>query len=597
MKSKFKTILAITLTSGIIMSSSISSYAQTHEPNIEFIAKPINNDGKLILAKNNEAKPEIPSNLLRSKRAAIYPEYYNLFEQGKATNAKHQGNLGLCWAFGSLSSVESSILMKDNADGNIDLSERHLGWFNFNGKDYSEDDSLFAGKDNYSTYGYSPYDIGGSYYNSAATLMRRYGASDETICSYEFTDDGKLDDCLRTNSNIYLDSVEILPSPTYYESDSAGDISAQGLVPKSEFDFAVNSIKEKLMSVGAVDFSFYEGDSYYNRDTYGYYFDGSIKTDSSDNGFRYPNHEISIVGWDDNYSKENFNTTPPENGAWIAKNSWGENWANNGFFYISYYDIGQCDFASFMAEDTKYQSNGSTKHLYKNIYQYDGTIFGATQVSTTTKIEAANVFTSRDNEILEAISSATLMPYSTFHYKIYTDLEDENDPTSGNLVHSGSKTYANAGYYTIPLDKQIVLDKGEEYSIIISISFNSDGITKYVLPCEMNYYDAVELDITEDVSFYSVADTDWNKINPNEKFCGLEIGNAIVKAYTNDSYKFGDPNKDGTIDIDDVSTIQCYVAKLIEFDEYTRSLAELDNDNIISISDATYLQMKLSKII
>ena len=37
-------------------------------------------------------------------------------------------------------------------------------------------------------------------------------------------------------------------------------------------------------------------------------------------------HTVVIIGWDDNYSVENFNENqrPTENGAWIIKNSWGE---------------------------------------------------------------------------------------------------------------------------------------------------------------------------------------------------------------------------------------------------------------------------------
>ena len=37
-------------------------------------------------------------------------------------------------------------------------------------------------------------------------------------------------------------------------------------------------------------------------------------------------HTVVIIGWDDNYSVENFKETqrPTENGAWIIKNSWGQ---------------------------------------------------------------------------------------------------------------------------------------------------------------------------------------------------------------------------------------------------------------------------------
>ena len=57
-------------------------------------------------------------------------------------------------------------------------------------------------------------------------------------------------------------------------------------------------------------------------------------------GNGYSNHAISIVGWDDNYPKENFAEAnkPQNDGAYIALNSWGEHWGDNGYFYISYED-------------------------------------------------------------------------------------------------------------------------------------------------------------------------------------------------------------------------------------------------------------------
>ena len=55
-------------------------------------------------------------------------------------------------------------------------------------------------------------------------------------------------------------------------------------------------------------------------------------------GTEKPNHDVVIIGWDDNYPKENFNLNIEADGAFICRNSWGDNFAENGTFYISYYD-------------------------------------------------------------------------------------------------------------------------------------------------------------------------------------------------------------------------------------------------------------------
>ena len=50
-------------------------------------------------------------------------------------------------------------------------------------------------------------------------------------------------------------------------------------------------------------------------------------------------HAVVIIGWDDNYSKDNFYYEKPENdGAWLVLNSWGTNWGNNGTAWVSYDD-------------------------------------------------------------------------------------------------------------------------------------------------------------------------------------------------------------------------------------------------------------------
>lgn len=71
--------------------------------------------------------------------------------------------------------------------------------------------------------------------------------------------------------------------------------------------------------MAAVQSSFYSdievanADSeFYNAGTAGYFYSGSAKA----------NHDVIIIGWDDNYPKENFHTPPKNDGAFICQNSW-----------------------------------------------------------------------------------------------------------------------------------------------------------------------------------------------------------------------------------------------------------------------------------
>ena len=147
-----------------------------------------------------------------------------------------------------------------------------------------------------------------------------------------------------------------------------------------------DTIKQAVMTYGAVTMAFYyEGLPYYNSGTHAYYY--NVTTNS--------NHEVAIVGWDDNYNTSNFAITPPGNGAFIVRNSWGTGWGDAGYFYISYYDkqVGEDDLAVF--------ENAESTTNYDRVYQYDplGWVSGFGYGDTTAWF--ANVFTAVGAEQLK----------------------------------------------------------------------------------------------------------------------------------------------------------------------------------------------------
>lgn len=93
-------------------------------------------------------------------------------------------------------------------------------------------------------------------------------------------------------------------------------ISSYYFIPNS-----INDIKQAVLN-GAVSTTFQAMSDFY------FYEEGCYENDSGVNRI---NHAVIILGWDDQLCDGQ--------GAWICKNSWGEDWGMDGFFYIRYGDL------------------------------------------------------------------------------------------------------------------------------------------------------------------------------------------------------------------------------------------------------------------
>lgn len=393
------------------------------------------------------------------------PSKYDLRDYNQVTPVKSQKSSGNCWAFTSLAALESCILKAGGPS--LDLSEENMK-------------NIMA---YYSDYGWQLTTNKGGYDDmGVGYLVSWLGAVEEDLET--FSDQSVLSPVL--NSTIHVQNLIYLTRENFTDNDA---------------------VKEALIKYGAVATGIYYSSSYMKSNSY--YYPGT-------NG---PNHAVTIVGWDDNYSKTNFRSTPPGDGAWICKNSWGETWGDKGYFYVSYYDT-KCVRLGSYDKSTYTLILNDTIHYNKN-YQYD--IIGITDYLITgkTTIWYENIFHATENEVLTAFST---------YFNTTTDWTAQIYVNDKLMLTQDGVAYA--GYYTFNLDKFIPLTAGDTFKIVIKISadkYASIPISEKVRSNRILY--------SKGVSFFSFDGKDWidlydYKANMSEYGHTYESQVACIKAFT-----------------------------------------------------------------
>ena len=397
----------------------------------------------------------------RSEETLDLPAYYNLIERDRLTYVKDQASLGACWAFAALSAVESTLMPVEYTD-------------------FSEDHLLY-----HSGFGLEP-EEGGDYIMALAYLSSWKGPVNEMDDPYG---DGESDADLSAVKHVQ--EVRMIESKDY------------------------ETIKKMIFKYGAVESSVFMAlldestidDRYYNAQANAYCY----PTDTQ------PNHEIVIIGWDDNYPAYNFPTGASKDGAFICQNSWGNRFGEDGVFYISYDDalIGTCSEVYTRIENAD---------NYDSIYQYDDCGWIGRVGYNKNRAFFANAYTANGDEDLCAVSFYATGPDTTYKVYVDTKTKEEGDITVyGEPAAQG--VLPDTGYYTVKLKKPVALHAGERFAVIVEI--NTPGST-HPIAMEMNAEDMrTGTVITEGKeSYISNTGTHWERTQESSN-C-----NVCLKAFT-----------------------------------------------------------------
>ncbi len=400
--------------------------------------------GEMEIRYIDENGNEIVPNLKpeRDDGAVSYPSSYDLRDYGYLTSVKQQYPTETCWAHSVMAVAESNMIVKGLADSSIDLSEAHLVWFARGRYSTDKSDPLYMDGEN---LGIDAYDKGGYPLLAQGTLARWSGVQ------------------LEANAPNVTTSPELSESQRY--------ISYGYLVNSNNYDYDITDttdIKNHLMNNGALTLSYYtpvyvensSSDCY--SDTYDSYYQTAVTERT--------NHAVTLVGWDDNFSKNKFEgAMPAGNGAWICKNSWGESFLDGGYFYMSYYE-------PTIARITSYEIDSAD--TYDSLYQYDGARDGG--YSSIIGITGANIYTAEQTETIKSVGIYTGEASVPYIVSIYADVQDGN-PMSGTLLTTQKGEVTYAGYHAIDLLNDVTVEKGTNFSVVVSLD-KADAVL-YCDPC------------------------------------------------------------------------------------------------------------------
>jgi C1A family cysteine protease len=349
----------------------------------------------------------------RAARADEY-SYYDLRDFDRVTSVKDQRHWSTCWAFANIAALESNTLPTSPEP------------------DFSED-NLVRRSGYFSTMD-QRYDTGGWDFMAVAYFARWAGPVDETADPYDHKPGGN-------GTRAHVQGVVMIPG--------RGGPTDNDLIKQLV-------IKNGALSVGM----------YFDLDNSAY---GDANATYYSPQRQDENHGVDIVGWDDSFPASTFQGsegTPPADGAFLVRNSWGTGFGDGGYFWVSYYD------GSFALDRGTGTWGGATSYSdvedvtnYSRIYQYDRLGVNSHWGYGSSRVWGANRFTAAATQNIAAASFYTLS--SGTQYEVWAGR------SFASLSKRAEGTADLPGYITASFAEKLRVYAGRRF--VVAVKLTSPG--------------------------------------------------------------------------------------------------------------------------
>jgi C1A family cysteine protease len=397
--------------------------------------------------------------------AGPFPAAFDLRDSGWLTGVRSQDSYSTCWIMAAMGSLESSVLRREGLP--LDFSENNLANHMASRLDYE---------------GMAPSELALAYF------ARWEGPVRESADRYPRP--GK--------SPPYLRAVRHLQEALFLPA-------RQGPLDNAAAKWAITTYGGLD---AAVDFRVQEKHKSWDDSSHSYY---NATRDE-------PNHHVLVVGWDDGYPASRFlaGSRPPGDGAFLIQNSWGADFADEGYAWVSYYDA---TIGDALVAFSGVEAAGD----YDAIYQYDALGRSAWLGAGAGEVAwFANRFTAAGTGTVAAVSFYAPVTGTAYEVRVAGRL---GEVAAAPAAAAGAITVP--GYHTVRLERPASVSAGKAF--VVAVRVVTPGWDKPV-PVEAPSR-LIAPRARAGQSFVSADGSAWSDLTELTALPGLSRANVCLKGF------------------------------------------------------------------